>query len=57
MTGTADTESLEFQNIYKLKVVVIPTNVPMIRKDLNDLIYKTEKEKNQCNCRLCKKIQ
>ena len=45
MTGTADTESLEFQNIYKLKVVVIPTNVPMIRKDLNDLIYKTEKEK------------
>ena len=45
MTGTADTEALEFQNIYKLKVVVIPTNVEMARKDLNDLIYRTEKEK------------
>ena len=45
MTGTADTEALEFQNIYNLKVVVIPTNVPMIRNDLNDLIYKSEKEK------------
>ncbi|MEE2975482.1 MAG: preprotein translocase subunit SecA [Thermodesulfobacteriota bacterium] len=45
MTGTADTEALEFQNIYNLKVVVIPTNAPMIRKDYNDLIYKTEKEK------------
>ena len=45
MTGTADTEALEFQNIYKLRVVVIPTNLPMMRKDLNDLIYRTEKEK------------
>ena len=45
MTGTADTEALEFQNIYNLRVVVIPTNLPMIRKDLNDLIYRTEKEK------------
>ena len=45
MTGTADTEALEFQNIYSLRVVVIPTNLPMIRKDLNDLIYRTEKEK------------
>ena len=45
MTGTADTESLEFNNIYDLKVLVIPTNVPMIRDDLNDLIYKTESEK------------
>tara|TARA_B100000282_G_scaffold49822_1_gene31540 strand:+ start:2499 stop:5069 length:2571 start_codon:yes stop_codon:yes gene_type:complete len=45
MTGTADTEALEFQNIYNLRVVVIPTNLPMMRKDLNDLIYRTEKEK------------
>ena len=45
MTGTADTEALEFQNIYQLKVVVIPTNAPMIRKDYNDLIYRSEKEK------------
>ena len=45
MTGTADTEALEFQNIYKLRVVVIPTNLPMMRKDLNDLIYRTDKEK------------
>lgn len=45
MTGTADTEALEFQNIYNLKVVVIPTNAPMIRNDLNDLIYRTQKEK------------
>jgi len=45
MTGTADTEALEFQNIYGLKVVVIPTNVEMARKDLNDLIYRSEKEK------------
>ena len=45
MTGTADTEAAEFQNIYKLSVVVIPTNKPMIRKDFSDMIYKTEKEK------------
>jgi preprotein translocase subunit SecA len=45
MTGTADTESLEFDNIYNLKVLVIPTNAPMVREDLNDLIYRTEKEK------------
>ncbi len=45
MTGTADTESVEFNKIYSLDVVVIPTNKPMIRKDHNDLIYKTEKEK------------
>jgi len=45
MTGTADTEAREFDNIYDLKVVVIPTNAPMIREDLNDLIYRTEKEK------------
>ena len=45
MTGTADTEAAEFQNIYKLEVVVIPTNKPMIRKDFTDMIYKTEREK------------
>ncbi|MCE5211113.1 MAG: preprotein translocase subunit SecA, partial [Deltaproteobacteria bacterium] len=45
MTGTADTEAEEFKKIYNLDVLVIPTNMPMIRNDYNDLIYKTEKEK------------
>jgi preprotein translocase subunit SecA len=45
MTGTADTEAAEFKKIYNLDVVVIPTNMPMIRQDHNDLIYKTEPEK------------
>jgi preprotein translocase subunit SecA len=45
MTGTADTEAAEFKKIYNLEVLVVPTNMPMIRKDNNDLIYKTEKEK------------
>jgi len=45
MTGTADTEAAEFHQIYKLYVVVLPTNRPMIRKDQSDVIYKTEKEK------------
>jgi len=45
MTGTADTEAAEFKKIYNLDVVVVPTNMPMIRADYNDLIYKTEKEK------------
>ena len=45
MTGTADTEAEEFQSIYKLEVLVIPTNMPMIREDYPDLIYRTEKEK------------
>ena len=45
MTGTADTEAEEFDKIYKLEVVVIPTNKPMVRKDEDDLIYKTEAEK------------
>ena len=39
MTGTADTEAVEFQNIYKLNVVVIPTNMPMIRKDHDDVLF------------------
>lgn len=45
MTGTAMTEAEEFFDIYKLNVVSVPTNRPMIRKDLNDQIYRTEKEK------------
>ena len=45
MTGTAMTEAEEFQDIYKLQTVSIPTNVPMIRNDLNDQIFRTEKEK------------
>ncbi|HPV40622.1 MAG TPA: preprotein translocase subunit SecA [Spirochaetota bacterium] len=45
MTGTADTEAVEFQKIYKLDVVVIPTNMPMIRKDYPDRVYRTEREK------------
>lgn len=45
MTGTAMTESEEFGEIYKLDVVEIPTNKPMIRKDNNDVVYKTEKAK------------
>ncbi len=45
MTGTADTEAPEFAKIYDLDVLVIPTNRPMIREDLDDLIFKTEREK------------
>jgi len=45
MTGTADTEAFEFQQIYHLETVVIPTNVPMIRKDENDLVFRTLQEK------------
>lgn len=47
MTGTADTEAFEFSSIYKLDTVVVPTNRPMIRKDLPDLVYMTEAEKIQ----------
>jgi len=45
MTGTADTEAAEFKKIYNLDVVVVPTNMPMIRQDYTDVIYKTEVEK------------
>jgi preprotein translocase subunit SecA len=45
MTGTADTEAVEFSQIYDLEVIVIPTNRPMSRKDFPDSIYKTQKEK------------
>lgn len=45
MTGTADTEAFEFRSIYKLDTIVIPTNRPMIRNDLPDLVYMTEADK------------
>ncbi|MET1218755.1 MAG: preprotein translocase subunit SecA [Glaciecola sp.] len=45
MTGTADTEAFEFQHIYGLETVIIPTNKPMIRNDMADLIYRTAPEK------------
>ncbi|RJP13992.1 MAG: preprotein translocase subunit SecA [Candidatus Abyssobacteria bacterium SURF_5] len=45
MTGTADTEAQEFHDIYKLDVVVVPTNRPLIRHNFSDCIYKTEREK------------
>ena len=45
MTGTALTEEKEFRNIYGMDVIVIPTNRPVIRKDLDDAVYKTKKEK------------
>jgi len=46
MTGTADTEAFEFQEIYGLEVVVIPTHRPMVRKDLGDQVYRTAAEKH-----------
>ena len=45
MTGTADTEAVEFDKIYELEVVVIPPNRPMVRKDEHDLVYRTDEEK------------
>lgn len=50
MTGTAQTEASEFLQIYNLDVISIPTNVPNIRKDYNDLIFKSEKEKFDAVC-------
>src|SRR6184192_716654 len=50
MTGTADTEASEFAQIYKLEVLVIPTNRVNIRKDLQDTVYKTEREKFKAVC-------
>jgi preprotein translocase subunit SecA len=47
MTGTADTEAYEFQQIYKLEVVVIPTHRAMVRKDMGDLVYLSEEEKHE----------
>ena len=54
MTGTAQTEATEFAEIYDLDVISIPTNVPILRDDKNDLIYKTEIEKFEA---VCKRIQ
>jgi len=54
MTGTAQTEATEFAEIYNLEVISIPTNVPITRKDLNDLIYNTEREKLDA---VAKKVQ
>ena len=45
MTGTADTEAPEFAKIYDLDVIVIPTNRPMVRDDMADVVFKTEREK------------
>jgi len=45
MTGTALTEELEFRNIYGMDVIEVPTNLPMIRNDMTDLVYKTKREK------------
>ena len=50
MTGTALTEEKEFREIYGMDVIEIPTNVPVIRKDLNDAVYKTQKEKYHAVC-------
>lgn len=47
MTGTADTEAAEFQQIYGLETIIIPTHKPMIREDRMDLVYRTTKEKNE----------
>ncbi|MCD4668705.1 MAG: SEC-C domain-containing protein, partial [Sulfurimonas sp.] len=56
MTGTAETEATEFAQIYSLDVVSIPTNVPISREDLNDLIYKTEEEKFEAVINTIKKL-
>src|SRR5207237_2274633 len=45
MTGTAETEAAEFEKIYKLEIVVIPTNKPLLRLENSDIVYRTEKEK------------
>ncbi|MDR1788043.1 MAG: preprotein translocase subunit SecA [Treponema sp.] len=50
MTGTADTEAVEFNKIYRLDVVVIPTNLPVVRTDENDVVYLSEKEKFNALC-------
>ena len=47
MTGTADTEAAEFKQIYNMDVVVIPTNQPMVRNDVNDVVYVNEEDKFQ----------
>ncbi len=54
MTGTADTEAFEFQQIYHLETVVIPTHLPMVRKDENDQVFRTFKEKVEAIIADCK---
>jgi preprotein translocase subunit SecA len=56
MTGTADTEAAEFQKIYNLDVVVIPTHMPMIRKDYPDVVFRTENEKFEAAAREIKSL-
>lgn len=56
MTGTADTEAEEFKKIYNLDVIVIPTNVPVIRKDLPDVIYATKAAKYKAVANLIKEL-
>ncbi len=56
MTGTADTEAEEFAKIYNLDVRVVPTNKPMVRKDVDDLVYKTEKAKFEAAAEELKKL-
>lgn len=56
MTGTAQTEATEFAQIYGLDVISIPTNIPISRVDLNDLIYKTEREKFEAVINTIKKL-
>jgi preprotein translocase subunit SecA len=56
MTGTAQTEATEFAEIYNLDVVSIPTNVPVIRDDKNDLIFRTEDEKFNAVCQRIKEV-
>ncbi|MGV3620066.1 MAG: preprotein translocase subunit SecA [Archangium sp.] len=56
MTGTADTEAEEFAKIYNLDVRVVPTNKPMVRKDTDDVVYKTEKAKFEAAAEELKKI-
>ncbi len=56
MTGTADTEAEEFRKIYNLDVVVIPTNLPMVRDDQADVIYATNEAKYKAICHLIKEL-
>ena len=56
MTGTADTEAPEFQKIYNLDVVVIPTHLPIIRQDHQDLVYLTEQYKHDAICREIERV-
>ncbi|QMU55677.1 MAG: preprotein translocase subunit SecA [Candidatus Mycalebacterium zealandia] len=56
MTGTADTEAFEFQKIYKLGVAVVPTHMDMVRRDFDDVIYRTEDEKNSAICEEIKEL-